>query len=96
MKKKIKLFGAEWCGPCKTLKAQIESLPEDIEVEVIDCDTNQAEAQKNGIRGVPTLKFVTVEDSDVEGEEPTERVYATHVGVILNADIIKVYEAGPE
>lgn len=56
--KKLRIFGATWCGPCGVLKKQIEEsdIPADL-IEHVDVDQNQEEAQKQGIRGVPTLVF---------------------------------------
>jgi glutaredoxin len=60
MKNNCKLATATWCGPCKTLKANLES--EGIEVEMLDIDENSEYVQKMGIRSVPTL---IVNDQDL-------------------------------
>jgi thioredoxin 1 len=52
--KLIKL-SASWCGPCKSLSKVISGLALEIPMEEIDIDEKPEEAQKYGIRGVPTL-----------------------------------------
>ena len=47
------MFGASWCGPCKRLKPQIESIAGD-NVAYFDVDSGQI-PRKFGLRGVPTL-----------------------------------------
>lgn len=49
----IKLYSADWCGPCKQLKALLES--QDIEYTRIDIDKDPESARLEGIRGIPTL-----------------------------------------
>jgi thiol-disulfide isomerase/thioredoxin len=53
--KKVLRFTASWCGPCKMLAKNLESIKTDLEIQVVDIDTDTAMAQKYGIRGVPTL-----------------------------------------
>ena len=53
--KKVKYFGATWCGPCQTFKPIMKEIANDgYDVEFIDIDENQQEANKYGIKGVPT------------------------------------------
>ena len=53
--KKIKYFGATWCGPCQTFKPIIKEIASDgYNVEFIDIDENEQEALSYGVRGVPT------------------------------------------
>jgi thioredoxin 1 len=59
--KKVLRFTASWCGPCKMLAKNLESMNTNVPVEVIDIDVFQDTAVEYGIRGVPTL--VMVEDN---------------------------------
>lgn len=55
----VKYF-ANWCGPCKVLTPILEDVIKnygDINVGEVNIDTNMALAQKDGIRGVPTVVF---------------------------------------
>ena len=55
----IKYFGV-WCQPCKMLSPILEGVVKnytDINVGEVDIDTNMSLAQKDGIRGVPTVVF---------------------------------------
>ena len=61
--KKILRFTASWCGPCKMLAKNLESVKTELPIEVVDIDVHTELATEYGIRGVPTL--VMVED-DVE------------------------------
>lgn len=55
----IKYFGT-WCGPCRVLTPIMEDVIKnypDINAGEVDIDRNMALAQKDGIRGVPTIVF---------------------------------------
>lgn len=54
--KTLQIWSAKWCGPCQSMKMQMNSLelPVD-EVLNIDVDECSEEAREAGIRGVPTL-----------------------------------------
>lgn len=55
MSKRILRFSASWCGPCKSLAANLEIADVKLPVEVIDIDVQSEIAMEYGIRGVPTL-----------------------------------------
>lgn len=59
MKKMIR-FTASWCGPCKMLAKNLESIKTDLPITVIDIDEDTQLASEYNIRGVPTL--VMLED----------------------------------
>ncbi|WP_136481561.1 thioredoxin [Cognatitamlana onchidii] len=52
-------YYAEWCAPCKAQSPVIDNLANeagtDIRIIKIDIDKNQAIAQQQNVRGVPTL-----------------------------------------
>ena len=68
--KKVLMFSASWCGPCKMAKPKFQELKEsrtDVEFQVVDIDENPVMATNFGISGVPT--FVVL-----EGEKEVDRV----------------------
>ena len=72
--KKLKVYSASWCGPCKMVKPTINKLiKEDFDIEVIDLDKNQEEAIANNVNNVPTFIHYdnNVEQGRVSGI-PTE------------------------
>lgn len=54
---KVLKFEASWCGPCKMLSKTIESVRDQIgiEIEEIDIDQQPELATQYHVRGVPTL-----------------------------------------
>lgn len=53
-------YAASWCGPCRVLSPILEGVVKnyaDINVGEVDIDANMTLAQKDGIRGVPTVVF---------------------------------------
>jgi len=73
-------FWAPWCSPCKAIAPVLEELSEKygdkIKIVKLDVDQNPATPPKFGVRGIPTLILF------VDGQ-----VKATHVGMILKADL---------
>jgi thioredoxin 1 len=63
--KKIVMFSAAWCSPCKQAKPVFQQLKEtikDVEFEIVDIDEQHEMAQDFDIRGVPT--FMLIEDNE--------------------------------
>jgi thioredoxin 1 len=62
----IKHYTAAWCGPCRALKPIIQEIAAQnpsVNYQIIDVDSNQAEATSAGIRSIPV---VIVEKNGVE------------------------------
>lgn len=54
----IKHYTATWCGPCRALKPimqEIASQNPSVNYQVVDVDSNQAEATAMGIRSIPVV-----------------------------------------
>jgi thioredoxin 1 len=74
--KKILRFTASWCGPCKTMATQLESINTNIPIEVIDIDVHSDIAVEYGIKGVPTLVMLqdNIEIKRMSGTKPQEQL----------------------
>jgi thiol-disulfide isomerase/thioredoxin len=83
--KRVKVFSASWCGPCKLLKGEV--LPslekEGWSVEIIDIDTDEGQelSVKFGVRGIPTC-FV------YDGDELIDTI----VGAALKSKFTNLFE----
>lgn len=53
----VVMFFASWCGPCKVIKPMIERLSSELNFPLIGIDggVERVLADKQGVRGVPTL-----------------------------------------
>jgi thioredoxin 1 len=54
----IKHYTASWCQPCKALKPIMQEIAAQnpgVNYQIIDVDSNQADAQANGIRSIPVV-----------------------------------------
>lgn len=51
-------FSAPWCGPCRTLGPTMEQVAEQVTVEKINADEDQASLSKYAVRNVPTVILV--------------------------------------
>ena len=75
--KKIKVFTATWCGPCKMIKPGLLELKEEgLDIEFIDVDENHDFAVEQGIKAVPTLIYFE-EDHELvrySGFMPKEKI----------------------
>jgi len=74
--KKIVMFSASWCNPCKQAKPVFEQISRetpDAYFQIVDIDEQRAMAEDYNITGVPT--FLLIED----GEEVKRIVGAANV-----------------
>lgn len=53
--KQVLYFGAEWCGPCKMIKPQMQQLAGQIPIKFIDVDRDRSAVDTYGVRNVPTV-----------------------------------------
>lgn len=68
MSKKVIVFKASWCGPCKAYTPIIEKAKPAIEAKgyelhLVDIDDNYEMARDYGVRGVPFTVIEVAEDS---------------------------------
>ncbi len=50
-------FSATWCGPCKMLESELESIEDKIKIVKVDIDKFQKLTQEYRIMSVPTMVF---------------------------------------
>lgn len=63
-------FWAEWCGPCRILKPNVQKFGEDnddLNVYFCNVDEDTEMAQAFGVRSIPTLVYL--EDGEVKGRK---------------------------
>ena len=60
-------FSASWCNPCKNLQKSLQENGDVLKykVEDIDIDEHLEEAQKYGIRSVPTIVLLDNDNKEV-------------------------------
>jgi thioredoxin 1 len=56
--KQVLYFSAEWCGPCKMIKPQMQQLQSQMTITFIDADTSPDTCSKYNVRSVPTLLVI--------------------------------------
>lgn len=55
-------FGAEWCGPCKTVAPELEALQQELQgkakIAIVDIDRAPVLAQEFGVQSVPAFVVI--------------------------------------
>jgi thioredoxin len=78
-------FGAEWCGPCKTVAPELDALSRELEgkakVVSVDIDRSPSLAREMGVRSVPT--FVVFHQGRPVGGK---------VGALRKAELLQLLE----
>jgi thioredoxin 1 len=74
--KRILRFTASWCGPCKSLSANLAQVDAKIPVEVIDIDVHPEIAVEYGVRNIPTLVMMNenIEVKRITGVKTTREL----------------------
>ena len=80
--KQLIYFGAEWCGPCRVIKPQIQSLQNEMTIVFIDVDVSPHAAQRYNVRTVPCV--VLVEDTIEKGKLVGNRITPQAVRELYN------------
>ena len=74
-------FYATWCGPCKMLAPELESIRDKVKIVKIDVDENPNLCKKFGVMSVPTLIYF---------KTPNE--YISQIGFMPKENILKWLE----
>lgn len=83
--KKVVMFSASWCSPCKQAKPVFQQLAEsarDMEFEIVDIDENRDMAQDFDVRGVPTFMLI-------ENDEEVQRLVGAQNVVRVKEFLLK-------
>jgi thiol-disulfide isomerase/thioredoxin len=65
--KQLIYFGAEWCGPCKTIKPQLQA--SGLPIKYVDVDADPKITSYYSIRNVPTIIL-----TDLNGDALVKKV----------------------
>ncbi len=100
-------FGAEWCGPCKTVAPELEALQQELsgkaKIVTVDIDRSPTLAQQLGIQSVPT--FVIFHEGRPAGgkvgalrqaqlREMLEPLLPRDAGALKPEEVFKLQQAG--
>jgi thioredoxin 1 len=74
--KRILRFTASWCGPCKSLAANLEQVETNVPIEVVDIDAHPEVASEYGVRNIPTLIMLNenIEVKRITGAKSTKEL----------------------
>ncbi len=81
-------FGADWCGPCRTMEPILKSLAkkhDEVDIYEVNIEADPELAREYGVRGIPAVFLIKdgqVVDSFVglKGEGEIEKVIVAHQG----------------
>lgn len=64
---KVLKFSADWCSPCHMMKPIVKEVASELDVEVVEINTDEASdtTRRYGIRSIPTLVFVSDEGTEI-------------------------------
>ena len=74
--KQVIYFGAEWCGPCKSIKPQL--IAANLPIRYVDVDKSPQMAGDYLVKSIPTVVLVL-------NGEVTKRV----IGTAITPDVVK-------
>lgn len=77
--KKLLKFEAEWCSQCKALKPTLDRVLKnypDVELVKVDCEIDEEETLRYGIRSMPTLIYLkdNIEVGRLSGAVPADKI----------------------
>lgn len=86
MSKKVIVFKASWCAPCRNYAPVIEKLKPVIkekgyELLIVDVDENHEMAQTYGVRGIPATII-----------EKNEDIYRSLSGIQKEEDLLEILQ----
>lgn len=69
--KKLLVFTAKWCGPCKNMKRVLDTFVENpstppVDIVYFDLDDNPAEFDNYGVAAVPTLVLLDQDGTELK------------------------------
>lgn len=76
--KKIIIFSAPWCGPCRMFKPVLETISEDLQIPLygVNIDEEPDLAAELNIRSVPTTFVYNAEITNILGVKPESEIRA--------------------
>ncbi len=89
-KKTLVLFSAEWCGPCKILKPNLEKIETEIgdKLTIVKADISEVGdyTKKYGIRNIPTCVLIEGENeisrfSGVKKDDEIKKFLENHLAL---------------
>ena len=76
-------FYANWCGPCKMLASELDSIKEEVKIIKVNVDDDREIAKIYGVMSIPTLIYFKSEEE-----------YDKRIGFINKDEILKWIKEG--